>query len=340
MKRNKRSSLRLAFVALMLGTVGLNAQTPDFEEDVLPILKNRCFECHGAPRKDKRGRMKFAKAGLRLDGKDHIIAGAVIVPRSPQTSMLVEYISLPAGDPDIMPPKGSPLTAKEVQTIYSWVNDGASYGSWVGESRTKVKKTAAKKVASASKSVQILKRLGANLSPLQESTMAGILPGLAQVEAVFPGSGLLRVSFARTSKVVDDDVLRKLAAFAPRIARLDLSGTKVTDKGLLHLTKMKRLVHLDLHKTGVTDAGLGYLKGLKELRSLNLYGTQVTDQGLPQISMLKKLNSLYLWRSQATAAGVRRLRQVLPLAKISFELVLPEPAPPEENPRRRRRGKK
>ncbi len=318
----------------------ISAQTPDFEKDVLPILKSRCFECHGAPRKDKRGRMKFAKAGLRLDGKDHILAGKVIVPKSPQSSMIVEYTSLPAGDPDIMPPKGSPLAPREVQTIYNWVNDGASFGKWTGAARTGIKTAPALEPGRLAPRIALLNQLGTDLQPLSDSALKALLPKMASIEPVFPGSGLLRVSFVHAKQPLGNDDLKQLSAIAPRIAHLNLAGTAISDGGLVFLSKMSRLVHLDLHRTSVSDKGMKFLAGLKELRYLNLYGTRVGDKGLPHLSMLKRLDALFLWRTEVTTQGLKRLAQMLPTAKISHKLELPAAASPLETGNRRRRKKK
>ncbi|MFT7616919.1 MAG: hypothetical protein ACI97A_000549 [Planctomycetota bacterium] len=326
--------LLFAFIGLSSWT---SAQTPDFEKHILPILKSRCFECHSAPYKDKRGRMKFPKAGLRLDGKDHILAGETVVPKSPQSSLMVEYISLPAGDADIMPPKGRPLSTEDIQTIYNWVNDGAPFGAWTGAARKAVKKTAAPKVASVPSRIKLLKELGKDVKPLDASALKEILPGKARIRASYPGSGLLDVSFSRSASTFTSEDLKALKPIASRIARLDLGGTAVTDKDLTFLAGMERLMHLDLHKTKVTDKGMASIQGLKELRYLNLYGTEIGDNGLPNLTLLKRLESLFLWKTKVSPDGLKRLAQMLPKAKISYKLVLPDPAA-DPAPRNRRRG--
>ena len=52
----------------------------DFEEEVWPILEERCVECHKAPF-EQNGRRKEPKAGLRLDGAGHIMAGSDVEKR-------------------------------------------------------------------------------------------------------------------------------------------------------------------------------------------------------------------------------------------------------------------
>ncbi len=97
----------------------------DFEREIYPILEDRCFDCHG---EDKQ------KGELRLDQRSVLLRGgesglASLVPGEPAKSFLVEAIK--GTDPDfIMPPKGDPLTEKEIATIETWIAEGAN---WPGQ---------------------------------------------------------------------------------------------------------------------------------------------------------------------------------------------------------------
>ena len=70
------------------------------------------------------------KAGLRFDeyallmkGND---GGPVIVPGNIKESILFEVITLPPDDDMIMPPKGDPLTADQIELFRRWILEGAS----------------------------------------------------------------------------------------------------------------------------------------------------------------------------------------------------------------------
>ena len=56
----------------------------------------------------------------------------------------------------------------------------------------------------------------------------------------------------------------------PKLSRLALSDTAITDDGLAELVNMKSLTTLDLRRTKITDFGLKELAGLSELRNLQL----------------------------------------------------------------------
>ena len=98
----------------------------DYARDVLPILSDNCYHCHGP---DEAAR----KAKLRLDTKEGAFRVkddvAVIVPGKPEGSELIRRIT--SGDPDeLMPPKEGvrKLTPKQVDTLKRWVAEGAQWG--------------------------------------------------------------------------------------------------------------------------------------------------------------------------------------------------------------------
>src|SRR6478736_4542777 len=98
--------LLTAAVALMLPAAG-RAEPVRFNRDVLPILADKCFACHG-PDAAKR------QADLRLDRE----ADARKVLGKPDASELVRRIT--SADPDErMPPKGSgrELTKAQIETL-------------------------------------------------------------------------------------------------------------------------------------------------------------------------------------------------------------------------------
>ncbi|MBX3443749.1 MAG: PSD1 domain-containing protein [Planctomyces sp.] len=111
-----------AFLGLLLASA--TASAADFEHDVLPALKARCFECHD-------GRKQIA--ALRLDVRSRAFRGgesgeAAIVPGKADDSPL--YQRAAAEDPDLrMPPQGEgePLTAEELAALKTWIDSGADW---------------------------------------------------------------------------------------------------------------------------------------------------------------------------------------------------------------------
>ncbi|MGE5190908.1 MAG: protein kinase domain-containing protein [Deltaproteobacteria bacterium] len=120
-----------------------------------------------------------------------------------------------------------------------------------------------------------------------------------------------------TGAKMNDDSLKHLSGMTS-LRELSLRSTSVTGEGMKHLTWMAELEHLDLADTVVGDGGLKALGGLSSLKSLNLQGTVVSDAGLVHLQGLKRLQSLDLSGSKVTAAGVEALRQELPNCRIEF----------------------
>ena len=109
----------------------------DFETQILPILQNRCFSCHSAPKVDTNGTVTKPKGGVQLDsvkGIETSLHGEVIVAGKSEDSLLYQRITLPEGDTGIMPPpdEGDPLSKKEIDLIRKWIEQGANYGRWEG----------------------------------------------------------------------------------------------------------------------------------------------------------------------------------------------------------------
>lgn len=99
------------------------AVTTDFSRDVLPILSDNCFTCHG-PDENRR------RAHLRLDTREGIFADRggyqVVVPGNAKASKLYQKIS--ASDEDMrMPPSSAnrTLTPAQIETIKRWIDEGA-----------------------------------------------------------------------------------------------------------------------------------------------------------------------------------------------------------------------
>jgi hypothetical protein len=116
--------MRSFFIVLSLGWVSLGLAAVNYNRDVLPILADKCFACHGT---DQTRR----KAGLRLDEKTSAYAERdgvhAVVPGRPEASELVTRIF--SVDPrEVMPPSDEvALTDAEKATLRQWISDGANY---------------------------------------------------------------------------------------------------------------------------------------------------------------------------------------------------------------------
>lgn len=127
----------LALETLVITTNVVMAQTEiDFENQIFPILQNRCFNCHSTSRSDAVEATK-PMGGVLLDSVKGIkdsLRGEVIIADEAEDSLLYQRITLPEDDAGIMPPpeEGMPLTKNETDLIREWIEQGANYGTWRG----------------------------------------------------------------------------------------------------------------------------------------------------------------------------------------------------------------
>ncbi|MGC1275654.1 MAG: PSD1 and planctomycete cytochrome C domain-containing protein [Planctomycetaceae bacterium] len=116
-----RVAVALSFMWLCVSHA-VAADAVEFERDVLPILKARCYECHDGEKQT---------AGYRLDVRSVALKGgesgeAGVVPGKSGDSELIRRV---ASDDEFtwMPPEGERLSDKEVATLRTWVDEGATW---------------------------------------------------------------------------------------------------------------------------------------------------------------------------------------------------------------------
>src|SRR5262245_25123905 len=109
-------------VAALVGMVRSQAQGPkveatpkiDFAHDIAPLIKARCAECH------TNGKYK---SSVSMDTRADLLKSKVVVPGKSAVSEVVKRIT--SDDPEKrMPPKGKPLSAKEIGLFKAWIDQG------------------------------------------------------------------------------------------------------------------------------------------------------------------------------------------------------------------------
>ena len=100
-----------------------SALGPDFfAEEVLPILEERCFDCHGPE-------AKRAKGGLRITSRDALLAGGNSGPavdaKDLGESLMLAVIRYE--EPDLEMPPDAPLPESERAVLERWIAAGAPW---------------------------------------------------------------------------------------------------------------------------------------------------------------------------------------------------------------------
>ena len=103
----------LPFVVALVGPA--SAAPVDYAKDIRPVLRERCYACHGALQQ---------KAKLRVDSGASLAAAGAVVPGKPDASELIARVA--SADDDIrMPPEGHPLTKEQIALLRRWIEQGA-----------------------------------------------------------------------------------------------------------------------------------------------------------------------------------------------------------------------
>lgn len=110
-------------IVTMVLTGSIRAEPVRFADDVLPILKLRCVECH------QPGSTGHTESGLNLHTYEGLmkgtIHGPIIIPGNAMLSNLNVLVEGRANPKLRMPHKGKRLTSCEVDILRRWVNQGA-----------------------------------------------------------------------------------------------------------------------------------------------------------------------------------------------------------------------
>lgn len=110
----------------------------------------------------------------------------------------------------------------------------------------------------------------------------------------------------------------RLLSQSRHLEKLDLSGTKLDEQGLVYIGQLFALQELRLERTGTSDTGLAYLANLNKLRVLNLWQTSISDNGLPYLGGIKNLEELELVATKVHGPGLIHLQGLVNLKKLSF----------------------
>lgn len=173
------------------------AEPIQFNQDVRPILSNKCFACHGQDAKKR-------KAGLRLDTQAGLVEALssgnhAVVPGDVSASSLIARITT-ADEDDLMPPTSTkkPLSEAEIATLTRWIAEGAVWEEhWSFQKVVRPEPPAVQDAAWVRNPIDTFVRLrmeAAGVAPAPEADrrtqvrrlyldLTGLPPTIAQVEA-------------------------------------------------------------------------------------------------------------------------------------------------------------
>lgn len=298
-----------------------------YTSNVLPILQDRCYQCHGNGKH---------KGSLSMDVRSSLVSrdsrGSWIVQAGdPAHSLMIERCMLPAEDDDAMPPKGDRLKASQLEVLRTWIAAGAVMpaGSATGEASEVGGVRGAPVPASTAESrgpVKVAKGRSAGLPALSDSQVAEA--------AALRGNGINAVplsigasTFAVSipgGKGVGDVALAALIPIAPQIEELSFARAAVSDAGMMQMPSMPLVRSVRVDNTALTDVGITVLLSRTlEAETVNLVSTSATDGVFMVLAKLPRLQRVYVFNTQITAQGIDRFRATHPGVEIVVGAAVP-----------------
>ena len=110
----------VSFLAALSGAAGA-VEEASFSRDVLPLLSENCFACHGQDEGHRKG-------DLRLDTREGALAA--LKPGKPEESEMIARI-VTTDEDEVMPPPEShkkPLPPEQTALLRRWISQGAPWG--------------------------------------------------------------------------------------------------------------------------------------------------------------------------------------------------------------------
>ena len=103
----------------------------------------------------------------------------------------------------------------------------------------------------------------------------------------------------------------------PRLQRLNLSHTRISDDGMLYLKNAPAIQDLNLYYAEqITDQGLSAIRNWKQLKRLNLRGTRISDGAMEIVSGLTQVEALDIANTPVTDNGLDHLITLTSLKEL------------------------
>jgi hypothetical protein len=116
-----------------------------------------------------------------------------------------------------------------------------------------------------------------------------------------------------------NDLEMVFLAELPELQKLDLSHTRISDEGMLHLKNAPKIRDLNLfYSEWITDQGMTAIRDWKHLKRLNLRGTRVSDGTMAIVSRMTGLEALDIAHTPVTDNGLDQLITLVQLKELAI----------------------
>ncbi|MEJ8843369.1 c-type cytochrome domain-containing protein [Lacibacter sp. H375] len=285
-----------------------------YKDVVQPILEEKCYSCHNETKQ---------KGKLRLDGPEWISKGGkqgeVVITGNADESELIKRLLLPKQHEDHMPPKEKPqLKEKEIALLHWWINSGLSFDKKVKDlaQTEKIKPLLLSLQSAVNNEIKAKPQIPE--APVEKADAAAIKKLAERGVVVLPvaqNSNYLLANFVTLQNLKEEDI-KLLLSVKEQLVWVKFANQPINDAMLSIIAECKAITRLDISYTKITDKGFTYLQELTNLQSLNLVGTAVTTNGLMQLKNNKELQAVYIYQSSVDKKTVVSLKTSLPNVTI------------------------
>ena len=259
-----------------------------YTDIIHPIMEDKCISCHN-PNKSK-GDLQLITPATILKGGEN---GPPVVPGSPDSSILYQYLLLPMKDDKHMPPEGKPqLDKEEIALLHWWIQSGAKFDELYTQADLPdtIKTIIEKRFLPASP----LDNLAIGFpDPSELGKLNTLYRGVRQLSADKP---YVHVFLANRKDLTEKD-LKELKPIRDQIISIDVSNSNLNDKLGAEILSFPHLQKLHFENTVISDTLVSKLSALKFLEYLNLSKTRVSVEGVRTALSIPGLKKLFVYET-------------------------------------------
>ncbi|MGC6456426.1 MAG: c-type cytochrome domain-containing protein [Coraliomargaritaceae bacterium] len=299
-----------------------------YEHLIVPILEDKCYECHQS---------RSFKGNLLMDQYESMLTGGSsgpsLIPFKATESLLVSRIQLPISHEEHMPPSNKPqMSEAEIELLQWWINAGAP---------TKQTFAAFDLPEPVSRSVEevtqiLMQRDRENKAPVEiqsevlsstaiEEARKPLATNVAQLKESFPGivnyvnHQSPHLSVRCYARPWTDSDMQALYTVAGQVSELIIPEAKLSSNAAEVINQMTQLTHLDLRASTLEDDFWLTLEA-PQLERLNLYQSGLNKQTEAKLSSFTSLKRLTLGGNKLSASTLKKLKEALPDCIITGDL--------------------
>lgn len=255
---------------------------------VYPILDKKCVGCHNDSK--MKGGLNMTSHKMMVDGGK---SGSLWKTGDPDSSLLIQRISLPLTHDDHMPPPGrTQLTDEERNLLKLWIVEGADVSRTVAE------------LNPTSELGMLVTRMDSETETTTQfadmEKVKRLNNAFRHVAALSPDDPGLAVQFFVAASF-EPGMVKELEIVGEFVEDLDLSYMPISDEHLAMLLNFPNLRRLFLNFTSISGEGLVQLQQLENLSVLGIAGTQVQNSHIQGFDHLK----IYAWNSNVDSLAIR-----------------------------------